>query len=187
MKSKTRPEKQGSSLRKIRSLSRTDSRRSSAGSIENSTGQISKEPKKVEKKPMYYILDNCYLCTWGQVKTTNQTQAAVVYFATGELVMGYLQIKNKTLVFSGPIFMVTPSGSVLLCECSDGLLEGVGLIRLANGDVVISEWKEGLKHGSSVSYNIESNKKVFAVFKKGEVKSLDKAEQSPITSLGKSQ
>lgn len=150
-------------------------------SAENSTSQIAKEVKKVEKRPMYYILDNCYLCTWGPIKPSSQTQACVVYFATGELVMGYLQLKNKSLVFSGPMFMVAPSGSLLLCECSDGLLDGVGLLRLANGDVVISEWKEGLKHGSSVSYNIESNKKVFATFKRGEVKSLDKTDPSPIS------
>lgn len=178
-------EKQGSSLRKIRSISKSDNRRSSLGSVDKSTSQAIKEVKKVEKRPMYYILDNCYLCTWGNVKPTNQTQACVVYFATGELVMGYIQLKNKSLVFSGPIFMVAPSGSVILCECSDGLLEGVGLLRLANGDVVIGKWKEGLKHGASVSYNFESNKKVFATFKKGEVKSLDRAEQTHILDSGR--
>lgn len=185
MRSKAQPERQKSSLSKIRSISRNDSRRSSVGSNENSAGQSAKDIKKAEKRPTYYILDNCYLCTWGPVRTSSQTQAGVVFFATGELVLGYLQLKNKSLVFSGPMFMVSPSGSVLLCECNEGLLEGVGLLRMANGDVVIGEWKEGLKHGSTVSYNIESNKKVYATFKKGEVKILDRTDQQSIVVQGK--
>lgn len=80
--------------------------------------------------------------------------------------------------------MVSPNGSVLLCECSMNRLEGVGLFRLSNGDLVIGEWKDGFKNGSTISYNIESDKKIYAAFFKGEVQSLIKAEQGAITAKG---
>jgi hypothetical protein len=169
----------------IRRLSSGYNRSNSYQSLDKSTASSSKGEKPAKKGPYYYVMENCYVATWEPIKQTGQNEACVIFFGTGELAVGYLAVKKQTIVISGPLCMFGPTGSVVLCECEDGKLEGVGLLRLANGDIVVGEWYKGFKNGASVSYNIESDKKVFASFSKGEVKVLERTTQGPISQTGK--
>jgi hypothetical protein len=159
-------------------------RSSSHNSLDKSTTNSTKQEKSTKNCPIYHLLENCYLATWGGLKKSGQNQPCVVFFGTGELLIGYFSIKKQEIVLNGPICMFGPTGAVILCECEDGKLEGVGLNRLANGDIVIGEWHKGFKDGAAVSYNIDSDKKVFANFQKGEVKVLERAAQGSVTHSG---
>jgi hypothetical protein len=185
MKSRPTTPSGESSIKKIRRLSSGNARSRSGHSADKSVPGKGESEDRTENGPRYSLLENGYAASWGRLKADGQSQAVVAFLGTGELILGYVAPRASGLVLSGPVCIFGPTGSVLLSECEDGKLEGVGLFRLANGDVVVGEWLHGFKNGLAVSFNIDSDKKVFASFHKGEVKVLEKTAHGTITQGGR--
>lgn len=93
--------------------------------------------------------------------------AAVTYFATGELYLGYVTLHD--LCFEGPGCLISPGGTFVVGEFFKGRCQGISLIRYANGDTTIAEFQLGIKDGECLSHNQESGRKVRATFSKGTV------------------